>query len=119
MLQVKQGDFTRGMTTLREALILAQQLNSKYEIAAGLDWFGEAERHAGRPAHAVHFHWAARNVYDSIGAWRQENEPEFERSLAACHPALGETAFAEAVKQGRALTVEQAIEYALELSASG
>ena len=119
MLQVKQGDFMRGMTTLREALILAQQLNSKYEIAAGLNWFGEAERHAGRPAHAVHFHWAARNVYDSIGAWRQENEPEFERSLAACHTALGESAFAEAVEQGRALTVEQAIEYALELSASG
>ena len=119
MLQVKQGDFRHGMTTLREALLLAQQLNSKYEIAAGLNWFGEAERHAGRPAHAVHFHWAARNVYDSIGAWRQENEPEFERSLAACHTALGESAFAGAVEQGRALTVEQAIEYALELSASG
>ncbi|HEY3312781.1 MAG TPA: helix-turn-helix domain-containing protein [Anaerolineales bacterium] len=118
MLKVKQGDFTRGMITLREALILAQQLNSKYEIAAGLNWFGEVARRAGNPAQAVYFHLAERNVYDSIGAWRQEIEPEFENNLAACRAALGEPAFSEAMAVGHAMSLEQAIEYALEVSTS-
>jgi hypothetical protein len=45
-----------------------------------------------------------------------ENDTEFQSNLAACHTALRESAFVEAVEQGRAMSVEQAIKYALEVS---
>ena len=114
LLQVRQGDMTSGVATLQEALILAQHLGSKYEIAAGLHGFGEANRRAESPARAVHLYWAAKNVYDSIGAWQQEDQAEFEIELRPCRATLGEVEFAEAVERGRLMTMEQAIAYALE-----
>jgi hypothetical protein len=40
----------------------------------------------------------------------------FENNLAPCRAALSETEFATAIERGRAMTMEQAIEYALEKS---
>ena len=62
---------------------------------------------------------AARNVYDSIGAWQPEDDSIFEDRLATCRATLDEAEFAAAVEQGRTMTMEEAILYALELSASG
>jgi hypothetical protein len=39
---------------------------------------------------------------------------EFENNLAGCRAALSESEFAESMEQGRAMTMEQAIAYALE-----
>ena len=114
ILQVKQGDVMRGMAALRESLLLAQQLDSKWEIAAVLWRLGEAVQHAGNPERAVCLLWAAKNVFDSIGAWHLEDDSDLENELAPCRAALGESEFAKAVEQGRAMTMEQAIEYALE-----
>lgn len=113
MLQLRQGNVNDSVATLREALLLAQQLDSKYEIAAGLRHIANAAQAAGTPARGVHLCWASRKIVDSIGAWQQEDEAEFERDLAASRAALGESAFAEAVEQGRLMTMEQAIAYAL------
>ena len=57
---------------------------------------------------------AARIIYESIGAWQKSEDTKFENLLAPCRAALHEAAFADAVEQGRAMTMEQAIEYALE-----
>jgi len=115
ILQVRQGDLAQGTAALHESLILAQEMGSKFEIAAVLSWLGEAAKYLGNPARAVHLYWASKNIFDSIGAWgRKEDEADFENDLAPCRAALGASAFVEAVKQGRALTMEQAIAYALE-----
>jgi hypothetical protein len=63
---------------------------------------------------AVRLYWAAKNRANAIAAWRQQDDIEFENDLEACRAALGESAFVEAVEQGRAMTMEQAIAYALE-----
>jgi hypothetical protein len=113
-LRVRQGDLARGAAALREALFLAQELDSKFEIYA-LTWsFAEAAQRAGNLARAVSLYWAAKDVAESIGAWWKEDEAEFDDKLATSRAALGESSFAEAVEQGRALTMEQAIAYALE-----
>jgi hypothetical protein len=62
----------------------------------------------------VHLKWAAKNIYDSIGVWGQEDEANFEKELASCRTQLSEREFAAAVAGGRAMTMEQAIAYALE-----
>jgi hypothetical protein len=58
--------------------------------------------------------WAAKNVFELIGSWKQEDESEFEKTLESCRAALGQSKFAIAVEQGRAMTMEQVIAYALE-----
>lgn len=115
LLQIKQGDLTNGITALQEALLLAQEMDSKYESAVALSWLGEAAKYTGNYTRAVHLYWAAKNALNTIGAWQQnEDESVFVKDIAPCRIALGESAFAEAVEQGRAMTIEQAIAYALE-----
>jgi predicted ATPase/class 3 adenylate cyclase/DNA-binding XRE family transcriptional regulator len=113
-VQIKLGELGRGVAAVQEALMLSRQLDSKFEIAQELWIFGRAAEAYGKMAHAVCFFWASRNILDSIGAWNQVPQTEFESSLAACRTALGESAFATAFEEGRAMTMEQAIAYALE-----
>jgi ATP/maltotriose-dependent transcriptional regulator MalT len=113
-IAMKQGDVAKGIKALRESLILAQQLESKHEIARTLWRFVEAAHSANKFASAVRLYWAAKNFGSSIGVLWWEQEAEFERRLAACHSVLGEFAYAAAVEEGLAMTMEQAISYALE-----
>jgi predicted ATPase/transcriptional regulator with XRE-family HTH domain len=112
-LQAKQGDLARGLLNLRESLTLSRKLGSKYESAVGLWRLAEAEQRAYKPERAVRLYLSAKNVYDSIGAWQQEDDRKLEEYLAACRSSLGESAFEEALAQGGAMTMEQAIAYAL------
>jgi hypothetical protein len=104
---------------LRESLTLSRRLDSRLEVAAALLRFAEVEGHLDDPARPVRLYWAARTLYDSIGVRYKGNNPHWEKRLASCREALGESAFAEAQAQGRAMTMEQAIEYALKFSTSG
>jgi predicted ATPase/DNA-binding XRE family transcriptional regulator len=115
IIKLRQGDVAGGMTALQKALILAQEIDSKYEIGVALYWLGEAAKYIGNPSHAVRLYWAAKGVFISIGAWSQKkDETEFENDLAPCRAMLSEAAFEEAMELGRAMTMEQAIAYALE-----
>ena len=114
ILQTRQGDVHRGVMTLRESVILAQQLDSKYGIAEGVLRMGQAALYAKRLSRAVRLYYAARDIYDSVGAWQQEDELKLENDLAPCHTALSEAEFAEAEQHGRLMTMEQTIDYALE-----
>jgi predicted ATPase/transcriptional regulator with XRE-family HTH domain len=116
ILQVKQGDMKRGMTALREALILARRLDSKHGIAGAISRLAAVAQRAGDPVRAVLLYWAAKNVWGSIGVWREADEIDFENWLAPCHASLSEAEFKDATEQGRAMTMEQAIAYALEYS---
>ncbi len=119
-LQMKQGNLASGVVALRQALLLAQQLDSKYEIGQTLWRCAEAAQRSEKPAYAVCLYWATKKVLDSIGAWTEGDELILENDLAPCRAALDEEEFEEAVEQaveqGRAMTMEQAIAYALETS---
>jgi hypothetical protein len=95
-------------------LLLAQDLNGRFEIYAVMWNFADAARHAEKFGRALRLYWAAKNIAETVGAWWKEDEVEFEASLAACRAALGEEAFAKAEEEGRLMMMEQAIAYALE-----
>jgi predicted ATPase/DNA-binding XRE family transcriptional regulator len=116
VIKAKQGDVKSGIAALREALILGQQLDSKYAIASALCRLSEVMHLAGDSANTVRLYWVAKNTSISIGSWVEKDESDFENTMASCRAALGEAAFAKAVEQGRPMTIEQAIEYALETS---
>lgn len=111
---VHQGNLADGTAALRQALLLAQQLDNKFQIALIL-WrsLAEAAQFAGETARAVSLITTSINMFQSIGAWMEDDDLLFEQELAPCRAALGESAFAAAMEQGRAMTMEQAIVYAL------
>ena len=113
-IELRQGNPKRGGEALREALRLACEIDSKFEIAAAINQIGEVALAEGNPIRAVHLGWASKNMYDSIGAWQPKDEAKFENKLALCRTRLSEPEFAAAIVEGRAMTMEQAIQYALE-----
>jgi predicted ATPase/transcriptional regulator with XRE-family HTH domain len=116
--RIRLGNVSEGLEALKESLILAHQLESKYEIAAALYRWGQAAQYLGSPARTVSLFWAAKKAHDTVGmgVWTQGLDAEFDLVLERCRAELGEASFAEAKELGRAMTMEQAIEYALEAS---
>jgi tetratricopeptide (TPR) repeat protein len=114
IMQVRQGNLKRGGEALREALLIAREIDSKYEIAAALKHIGDAALVEIDPVRAIHLYWASRNIDDSIGVWHQEEKAEFENELALCRNLLSEPEFAAATAEGRAMTMEHAINSALK-----
>jgi hypothetical protein len=47
------------------------------------------------------------------GFWRPSSRADYDQTLVATRAALGEEAFAVAIAEGRAMTLEQAIAYTL------
>jgi tetratricopeptide (TPR) repeat protein len=115
IIQIKLGNIKQGVGALRNSLSLARQLDTKYEIAAAFFRWGQAAQYLGNSARTVTLFWAAKNAHETIavGVWTQGLDAEFETVLGRCRAELGETAFEEAVAKGRAMTIEQAIAYAL------
>jgi tetratricopeptide (TPR) repeat protein len=112
--QMEQADLIHAVACLQEALLLARQLDSRYEFAWTLLYCAEAAQRAENYVRAVCLYFASKNLLDSVGAWTERDQSIFENDLLPCRLALGEVEFAEAVEQGRAMTMEQAITYALE-----
>jgi predicted ATPase len=110
----KQGNVADGEAATKEALVLAQQVDSKYEIANDLWSLGDLAQHAKRWIRAMQLYSAGKKVYDSVGAWQPEDDKNWEERLRLCRAALLESEMADAVEEGRAMTMEQAIAYALE-----
>ena len=114
---IKQGDLLLGEAELHEALMLARQLDSKHEIASELWNLGWAAQLGGNLVRAVRLSGAAKKILESIGAW-QQNVEVFESDFAPCRAVLSESEFATAMEEGRLMTMEQTLAYALEESAS-
>ena len=68
------------------------------------------------PGRATRIDGAAERLREEIGSPLPANErPRYDRHVAAARAALGDdVAFDRAWQEGRALTIEQAIELALE-----
>jgi predicted ATPase/transcriptional regulator with XRE-family HTH domain len=116
-IQAIQGDLTSGTAELRKALVLSQQLNSTNEIGDCLWLFADIITSSEHPTRAIKLFFAAKNIIDSLGSWQAEDEKGLEAKLEACRAKLGDVAFAQAMEQGRAMSMEQAIKYALEIPA--
>ena len=114
-LALDQGDFSVAVPLLRESLPTFQEMGVKLGIAECLKSFGMLAAGTERPSRAARLLGAAEALSGAIGApLSPEEREEANRDLAALRATLGEAAFDCAWAAGRALTWEQAIEYALE-----
>lgn len=113
-IRAKTGDPANGIAALKEALTIARELDSKYEISALLWSLGNSAQTTGDHARAVRLYWAAKGIDESIGTWWQEKDVELKGHLATCRAALEELEFASAEELGRNMTMQQSIEFALK-----
>jgi predicted ATPase len=111
------GDHERAAGLFEEGLTLSAEVGEWTNVAYYLERLAEISVTNGDLSRAARLAGAAEALLETIEviAYPHATDRSFyERTLAAARENLGPEAWAEAREEGRAMTAEEAIEYALE-----
>jgi non-specific serine/threonine protein kinase len=117
LVMLAQGDYEGATALLREDLHLAQELDHKLYIQYCLTGLAGVDASRGRPVRAARLWGAAEGMSETYGGHimvADRSVIDYEGRLAAARSQLEEEAWSAAWAEGRAMSPEQAIEYALE-----
>jgi predicted ATPase/class 3 adenylate cyclase len=109
-----QGDFVEALEIQKESLVIHRHLGDKLGLANSLDFFALLAHEQQQAERAVRLWGAATSLRVTIGfprppVWQEK----YDNKVAQARSALGEAAFKAAWEAGRAMTLEQALQYAL------
>ena len=112
---LQQGDYSAAGAFLRDALSIRRELGDKMGIAELLEKQAAVIAAIGNALHGAHIGGAAERLREEIGfPLETEERLRHDRRMAGVRAALGDDAtFNRAWQEGRAISLEQAIEYAL------
>jgi len=110
------GDYDRASECLRESLVLLRELDDKPCTAVTLDALAQLALLHGRPERAVRLFAAATTLQESIAVdvLVPAARANKERVLAAARAELGDASYRTAWDEARAMSLEQALRFALE-----
>ena len=112
---VLENSYERANKLYRESLALCRELGFRRLAVDALEGMSAVFQGYGRPGKAARLWGAAETLREHLDAPLSPVERlECDRLIAAARAALGAEAFAAAWAEGRALSLEQALSYALE-----
>jgi hypothetical protein len=115
-----QGTYIKAHSLYKEAVTNAIEVGNKWGIPYALEALGKLAIAECQMEKAARFLGATEAFCEAIGTSLLPFERvHYDRSVAAVRAALGEEVFQSAWTQGREMTTEQAIEYALEGNKGG
>jgi DNA-binding CsgD family transcriptional regulator/tetratricopeptide (TPR) repeat protein len=115
-----EDDHERAAKLYLEGLELAVEAGDKANAAYCLEGLASLIAERGEPQRAARLFGASEELLEAIGAPLYAHAPDrtlYERAVDALRSRLGEEACGALWAEGRAMTLEQAIEYALSVSA--
>jgi predicted ATPase/class 3 adenylate cyclase len=114
-----RGDFEEAEALFKESLALVWELKDQRCACLGIEGLARATAGHGRAERAARLFGIAEALRELVGTRLLPTErAAYEQDLASVHAELGEEAFAAAWAEGSSMSLEQAIAYALEASAS-
>ena len=114
-----EGDYKHAKDLFHQAIQLARETDFKLDMAACLAFIAGTISATGQPERAVRLHGASEAALERMGAFHQPADKlEVDRNIAAVRAQLDEVTFAVARAEGRAMTLEQAVSYALDETSS-
>jgi predicted ATPase/class 3 adenylate cyclase len=113
-VRLRQGDAAGARALFRESLQLARGLENNRDVVYALAGLAGASVAGAEPRHAARLFGAVEALLASVEIQLEPAEhAEFVRNTAAVRARLEADVFAAAWAEGRAMTLEQAIEHAL------
>jgi len=112
LLATAQGHYAAAATFYRESLILRRKSRNSWHVANSLTNLAGLASLMGQQKRAARLWGAAEALYDSIGV-----PSIYNHAIVAARSQLNDATFAAAWAEGETMTLEQAIAYALEVSA--
>jgi tetratricopeptide (TPR) repeat protein len=109
-----QGDYGTALTLHEESLTIQRELGDVLATACSLEDFAGLAVRQGQYERAVRLLGAVEALAATLGRTSPSGDSsEVERTVAIAQAALSEERFAAAWEEGRAMTLEQAVAYAL------
>ncbi len=110
-----QGDYAGARALFEESLSIARRLGLQEKIAGGLEDMVGVALGQSQPERAARLGAASAALRESLGSPLVSLEKEeFDNIMASAAEALGKAIFAAAWNAGRAMIVDEAVDYALE-----
>jgi tetratricopeptide (TPR) repeat protein len=114
-IALREGDWNRAVVRLGESLEVRQAIGDKGGCAWCLERLAEVALAQGQSEKAVRLFGGAAALRDSIGSVVDPaDRPEYEERLASLRAQFGEERFEAMWAEGRTLTLDQAVAYALK-----
>jgi tetratricopeptide (TPR) repeat protein len=111
----RQGNVAGARQLYIESLRISREIGARQSIAIALAGLGAVTCSARQPVNGVRLLGAAQALLEAMGAVEDPvNRAEYEHGVAAARAQLDEEAFATGWAEGRAMSMDQAIEYALQ-----
>ncbi len=112
----KQGDYDAARSLYQKSLAIRVELGYKWGFAGCLAGLAKVTASQSIVERAVRLWGAAEALREALGTTFSAAElAEYERDLAAARAQLDEVRWRKVWDEGRAMTLEQAIAYALEV----
>ena len=113
-LEVKQNNLQTGMKSYCESLIIARSVKNNLQIAYNLWGLARAEKIKGNHLRTIPLYLACKNILEDIGAWSDRDDTEMDEEFTEARAVMGKVEFQDAVIIAKDMTLEEAIEFALE-----
>ncbi|HEU0051906.1 MAG TPA: BTAD domain-containing putative transcriptional regulator, partial [Longimicrobium sp.] len=114
-----RGDLARAAELLRASVPVTLEAGNVFLTLLSLAFLAQVVGASGDAERAARIFGAAEARFGAMGFHvSPADRDEFERSRAAARAALGEAAWEAAHGEGGAMTIEQAVEYALRTDAA-
>jgi tetratricopeptide (TPR) repeat protein len=114
-----QGDYVRADTLFKESLKLNQELGHRLGVTACVAALAGTIAGRGDQVRALKLFGAVDSSLNAMNSpLFYPDQVEYQRNLAAVRSELGEAIFNAAWAEGHSMTLESAIDYALEITTS-
>jgi hypothetical protein len=109
-----QGDYARATALYREALALHRAIGDRWEVVWLIEDVAMIGAALGQPERTARLFGAAAAIREALGTTTAQSPiGDPSEGVRAARAALGEADFAAAWAEGRAMTLEQAVDAAL------
>ena len=114
-LAYRQGDYAKSRPLFEESLAIKREIGDNISIPSGLAGLGGVAAAIGEPQRGARLLGAAANLWEAMSiAPEVSTRQVYELGMTSVQAQLGEEAAGKAWSEGQALSIEEAVAYALE-----